>query len=62
MKKNAGILVWQLIVLSIELLAIGLIVGLGFSGNAYENGQIDAMNGEWKYEMVVKQDTTYKEI
>lgn len=25
----------------------------------YKQGQIDALNGKWKYEVVVKPDTTY---
>lgn len=25
----------------------------------YKRGQIDALNGKWKYEVVVKPDTTY---
>ena len=28
----------------------------------YEDGQIDAMNGKYKYEMIISQDTTYMEI
>lgn len=30
----------------------------GYEGG-YEQGQIDALNGKWKYEVVVKPDTSY---
>lgn len=61
MKKkydNIYIIVWLLIGIG-----IGLFTGLFIFGvKYYKEGQIDAMKGKYKYEIIIKQDTTYKRI
>jgi hypothetical protein len=44
-------------VVGIVFLTLDLVES-SFKGG-YEQGQIDALNGKWKYELVVKPDTTY---
>lgn len=49
------------------LVASALIVGCFFgciisSEGQYRKGQIDALNGKWKYKMEIKKDTIYKPI
>lgn len=52
--------------LTMGLLLFTLLIGFWFAVEAdwygYERGQIDALNGEYKYEMKVKQDTSYVEV
>lgn len=50
------------------LLAVTAFIGGMFLGGLlcadkqYRAGQIDAINGKWKYKQVIKSDTTYKAI
>lgn len=56
-----GYLGLVLVVVSVFSLVIGTIDDTINSAvnEGYRQGQIDALNGKWKYEVVVKADTSY---
>ena len=61
MNKKFSLTAWWVIIFGLEILAIGFLCGTLSMSDRYKRGQIDAMNGKWKYEMIIKADTTYQE-
>lgn len=64
MEKNE--VTWEHVLIAFSIvLALGFSIGLlgrqiGIAEQrGYKRGQIDALNGKWKYEVVVNTDTTY---
>jgi predicted negative regulator of RcsB-dependent stress response len=51
------------IIIVIFLIGLGFEIGWAvFSHVSYKQGQIDALNGKYRYEKVIEADTTYIKI
>lgn len=52
---------WAHFFLLIAIVVFGILMGRVSEKEAYKEGQIDALKGDYKYEMVIGNDTTYVE-